>query len=638
MNLTQIKENEKCRITAIEGGKNLVKKLEALGLRTGIEITLVSSQAFRGPVLVQAGSTKIAIGHGMAKKITVECEMKKILLVGNPNVGKSVVFSRLTGINVISSNYPGTTVEFVKGCLRHRTKRYEIVDVPGTYSLEPSAKAEEVAVELLNEGGDMIINVVDATNLERNLNLTLQLLKKKIPMMVLLNFWDETKHRGIAIDYKKLESILGVPVITVTAVTGEGINDAVSRLGEARADGLSCSPDEIWQKIGEIIKKVQVLSHKHHNLLDLLSDISIKPFTGVPFALAVLFFTFVIVRFVGEGLINYLLDPLFKDYYYPLVMKLSGYIPVEFIRQLLTGKTPAIMESFGLLTTGVYIPFVVVLPYIFSFYLVLSFLEDFGYLPRVAVLFDNIFHNFGLHGYSSIPVLLGLGCKVPGLLATRVLETRREKIITTALILMSAPCMPQTAMIFALGAQYGITTLLLIFFILMLIAVATSLILNKFMKGECTELFVEIPPYRLPRIATLAVKLRLRVNGFLQEALPMIIFGILIINVLDILGVIDYISRTAGRPLTALLKLPEEIIPVMILGFLRKDVSIAMLAPFGLSAKQFIISSIFLVLYLPCVASFFTLKKEMGLLTTLKIVLLTLASAFLVSILLNFIL
>lgn len=637
MNLTQLKEKEKCRVIGIEGGHDIEKKLEALGIRKGIEITKISSQVFKGPVLVQAGSTSIAIGHGMAKKILVECRMKKILLVGNPNVGKSVVFSRLTGIDVISSNYPGTTVEYTKGYMNHRDTHYEIVDVPGTYSLEPTAKAEEVAVAMLNQGGHIIINIIDSTNLERNLNLTLQLLKKKIPTVILLNFWDETKHKGISINSEKLQQLLGVPVIPVCAVTGEGITETVESLESARVSSFSYEPADIWQKIGEIIKAVQTLTHKHHTFLDVLSDISIKPVTGIPFALGMLLMTFAAVRFIGESLITYFLDPVFTKIYYPVIIKFTELIPQGFVRMLLAGKTPVVMESFGLLTTGVYVPFVIVLPYIFSFYFALSILEDFGYLPRVAVLFDTIFHSMGMHGYSSIPILLGLGCKVPALLATRILESRREKIITIILILMGAPCMPQTAMIFSLGAKYGLGVVISIFFVLLAIAVITSLVLNRIMKGEVPELFVEIPPYRMPVLATLAKKLQFRIKDFMKDALPLIIFGILLINVFDLSGIIDYISRLGGH-FTALFRLPERIVTVMILGFLRKDVSIAMLAPFNLDAKQFMVSSIFLVMYLPCIASFFTLKKEMGFRDTFLIVLLTFLIAIFTAVSLNYIL
>ena len=152
--------------------------------------------------------------------------IKKIVLMGNPNVGKSVVFSRLTGANVIASNYPGTTVDFSKGKMRYEGINYEIIDAPGTYSLEPSNKAEEVAVKMLKDA-DIVINVIDSTNLERNLYLTLELLEKNKPIILVLNLWDEAKHLGIHIDEKRLARLLNVPVVPTVALTGEGIKNLV---------------------------------------------------------------------------------------------------------------------------------------------------------------------------------------------------------------------------------------------------------------------------------------------------------------------------------------------------------------------------------------------------------------------------
>ena len=156
----------------------------------------------------------------------------KLLLMGNPNVGKSVVFSRLTGVRVISSNYPGTTVSFTKGYMKLWGEQAEIIDVPGTYTLEPTCKAEEVAAEMLQDG-DIVIDVVDGTNLERNLYLTLELLERNVPVVVALNMWDDVKHRGIEIDVPKLEALLQVPVVPTVALTGEGIKELAERLSEA---------------------------------------------------------------------------------------------------------------------------------------------------------------------------------------------------------------------------------------------------------------------------------------------------------------------------------------------------------------------------------------------------------------------
>lgn len=545
--------------------------------------------------------------------------VKKVLLVGNPNVGKSLVFSRITGLGIISANYPGTTVELKIGRFKFRDQEYELMDVPGTYSLETFSKAEETAVGLIDES-DIIINVVDATNLERNLNLTLQLLKKNKPIIVCLNFWDETAHKGIGIDSVALENILTVPVVTTCALSGEGIKKLISQLDSARVGNLSFGKEEQWCLIGSITNRVQKLTHRHHTFLERLSDFTLHPLGGIVSAVAMLVLTFIIVRFIGEGLLNYVCTPIFSQLYHPIILKLSAFIPVDFIKGVLAGHTSDPLESFGILTTGVYIALVLVFPYFFSFYFVLGLLEDFGYLPRLAIVLDTFFHRMGLHGYSSIPVILGFGCKVPAFLATRVMVNKREKILTIALILMCAPCLPQSAMIFSLGMHYGTLSVVAIFATLFIQAIGVNLLLNKLLKGETSELFIEIPPYRKPQAKLLLSKLRFRIVDYLKEVFPMIVAGVLVINILDFLKIFDLISDFLGKPIVLLLGLPHEIASVMILGFLRKDVSIALLAPFNLTARQFVIASIFMVLYVPCIASFFTLIKENGARTTLKIV------------------
>jgi len=569
--------------------------------------------------------------------------MKKIFLIGNPNVGKSLIFCRLTSTDVIISNYPGTTIEFYKGHLKKDNQIIEVVDLPGTYTLQPTNKAEEVVVDVLeelkNKNEDfVIVNVIDATNLERNLNLTFQLIKKRFPTIILLNMWDETKHKGIIIDYKKLEEILGIPVIPTCARTSEGINEFVSRLNEAKVSNFDYNEEQKWQKIGEVVSQVQKLTHRHHTFLDRLSEITIKPSTGIPFALFVLISTFVIVRFLGENF-TALIDNLFNRFYLPFITTaVSKLIPIEFLQKILLGSVTEPMEGFGVLTTGLYIPLVVVFPYLFSFYLVLSILEDIGYIPRLAVMIDSFLHRLGIHGYASVPVLLGLGCKVPGILALRLLETEKEKFLTAVLLLMIAPCMPQTSMILALSVRYGIKYAVFIFLVLFFVSVVTSFILNKFLKGETTELFVEIPPYRIIDLSLLLKKLYIRMKEFFADAVPLIILGIFIINILDVLGVVRIISGTIGTPLSFLLNLPKEISIVLISGFLRKDVSISLLSPFDLTAKQFVVASIFLVLYLPCVSTFFTLVKEQGIKNGIKILVLMLFIAFLISFIVNLIL
>ena len=331
-----------------------------------------------------------------------------------------------------------------------------IIDVPGTYTLEPTCKAEEVACRMVKEGG-LVINIIDATNLERNLHLTLQLLEKGMPLIVALNMWDDTKHRGIYIDVKKIEEELGVPVIPTCGLTGEGIKELIDRLPETKSRDLSISSDsQKWEKIGGILEEAQKLTHRHHTFLEILEDLSIKPLTGLPIALGIIYCSFWVVRFIGENLIGHIFEPLFTKLWLPLLMKLSAFlVEGSFLHHILIGNFIEgkidFGQSFGLLTTGLYVPFAMVLPYIFSFYLILGFLEDLGYLPRLAVLADNFMHHLGLHGYAIIPFILGLGCKVPGILATRLLEERREKFIAITLMTVGIPCMAQIAMIVGLS-------------------------------------------------------------------------------------------------------------------------------------------------------------------------------------------
>ena len=256
--------------------------------------------------------------------------------MGNPNVGKSVVFSRLTGANVIVSNYPGTTVDFSKGKMRIEGETVEIIDAPGTYSLEPSNKAEKVASKMLKEA-DVVINVVNATNLERNLYLTLELLEGDLPVIIALNLWDEAGHLGIKIDEKKLEKILGVPVVPTVALTGEGIKTLVSRVKEAKVNKKikQTSEEGRWVEIGSIINKVEAVEHRHHTLKDRISDLTIRPFTGIPIAFGVILAAFWIVRLIGENLIAYIFEPFFEEVYKPLAMELSNWLGPGLIRDFL---------------------------------------------------------------------------------------------------------------------------------------------------------------------------------------------------------------------------------------------------------------------------------------------------------------
>jgi ferrous iron transport protein B len=573
--------------------------------------------------------------------------IRKIYLVGNPNVGKSVVFSRLTGVQVISSNYPGTTIEISKGYLKLGDKKIEVVDLPGTYSLEPTSRAEEVAVTLLKEqhpkGEIAVVNILDSTNLERNLLLTLQLIEEGFPTIACLNMCDDAGHRGVHIDIKKLEEILHIPVVSTCAVTGVGIKLLIERIKEAvPASRDKLSHEERWKEIGRITEQVQHLEHRHHSIRETLEDASVWPLTGLIMAAGVIYASFKIVRFVGEMIINKITDPIFIKLYQPLLEKLTlhwqekGFWFHLLIGDLISGKID-FKQSLGVLTTAPYIELGMVLPYIISFYFILSLLEDIGYLPRLAILLDNLLHRLGLHGYAIIPVLLGFGCNVPGILSTRVLESKRERFIASTIISIGVPCVPLQAMIFGLLGKFGGFYVGGIYLVLFSVIVILGLILNRTLPGYSPELLLEIPPYRFPPLYMLGRKLYFRIKGFLIEAAPVVLVGILVINVLLYFKLFDIVTGISAPVISGLFGLPKESIIALVIGFLRKDVAVGMLMPLGLSAKQLFIAATLLAISFPCIATFIVFWKELGLRDLIKATLIMTGVSIIVGTLLNFI-
>ena len=549
--------------------------------------------------------------------------MDKILLIGNPNVGKSVVFARLTGVRVITSNYAGTTVEFRKGFTTVEGQKWEVIDLPGTYSLEPNSKAEEVACRLLKdmverEKGDVVLNIVDATNLERNLHLTLDLIDRGYPVIVVLNMCDDLKHRGIEIDVARLQDALGVPVIATCAVTGLGIKVLKERFPEAmRRATRGRTHDELWKEVGVIVGQVQKLTPRRHTWRERLEDWSVRPFSGLLMGIGVIAAMFKVVRFIGEGLIAHVFDPVFNNLYAPVLMRVSDVLKEgTFWHHVLIGELTGgridFKNSIGLLTTAPYVEFDMVLPYIIAFYLVLGILEDVGYLPRFALLLDTLMHRLGLHGFAIIPVLLGFGCNVPGIMATRVLESKRERFIASTLISIGVPCAALQAMIINLLGGFGAAPLFIVGASLFSAWVVIGFILNRTLKGFSQELLLEIPPYRWPPFSVIGTKLWIRVKEFIVDAFPFVILGVLVVNLLQYVNVFRWISDLSGPVMVKVLGLPKEAVFPLIIGFLRKDIAAGLLVPLDLSLKQLIIACVTLAMSFPCIATFVIFLKELG--------------------------
>jgi ferrous iron transport protein B len=253
-----------------------------------------------------------------------------------------------------------------------------------------------------------------------------------------------------------------------------------------------------------------------------------------------------------------------------------------------------------------------VLPYIIAFYSGLSFLEDFGYLPRLAVVFDALLHRFGIHGYAIIPTLLGFGCNVPGILGTRVLESERERFIAATLISVGVPCVSLQAMFSATLGQFGMIYVAAVYGILFLAWLILGRIMHLTLEGYSPELIVEIPPYRMPSLKAWLQKLWFRIKDFLYEATPLVLLGIMLVNILDTLGVMEKIAVVLSPIFKGFLGLPPAAAIPIVMGVFRKDIAMGLLIPLHLSASQTLVAVVVLAMTFPCIATFIILWKELG--------------------------
>ena len=624
--LYELKAGNTAQIKEIQTTAKMAEKLAAMGIARGQFITRKKGSS---PVVVEVSGTQVAIGRETAKKILVTAKKNTFLLAGNPNVGKSLIFSRLTGIGIISSNFPGTTVGLNYGTTHFKGESYDIIDIPGLYRLEEEWLIEGKKRNLFKDlDYDFIVCVADASHLERNLFFVLEILQLQKPLILMLNKFDEAQRKGITIDVKKLSKLLGIPVIPTVATTGEGLkeleHEAIKLADHSvQTPALVIPPtaEEKWQMIGRLIHQVQQVKHKHPSFWEHLQGWATAPATGLPIALVTLVISFFLVRFVGESLID-LLDPLYENYYFPLLEKIFAPIKDNVLGLMLLGDGGE--NYFGVLSDGIHIALVDVMPYVFAFYTLLGFLGELGYLPRLAVLLDRILHKIGLHGYGSLPIMLGFGCKVPAVMGIRVLETRRERVIALALILVLAPCISQTAMIISILSPYGVKYMLLVFGALFVNGVLIGTLLNKLMKGETPELFMEIPSWQVPQLRPLARKIWIRMKEYFADALPLILVGILFVDLMQLSGVTAWLTKILRAPVEWALGLPADATPLLLLGFLRKDVSIALLEPFNLTPQALVVACVFMSMYLPCIATFFVMLRESGWKDTLRVVLLTL--------------
>lgn len=572
--------------------------------------------------------------------------VEQVVLAGNPNVGKSVVFNALTGIYADVSNYPGTTVELTRGQIEGR----DLVDTPGVYGVSSFNDEERVARDVILDA-DLVINVVDAVHIERDLFLTLQLLDMGKRMVVALNMADEARTAGVVIDRDLLEDLLGVPVIETVAVTGVGMDALIGSLEDARighgdhdldtpllemaarcgtrAEGLmvlegdeavaarhGLEPadmrNEIYtrrrERVNDLVGHVLTETVQGAGFKARLSHAMMHPATGLPLLGLLLWGMYVVLgQWVAGGVVGLLEETLMQGYWEPFIRNVVGSV-----LSAGTVLSTILVGELGVLTLTPTYLIGVILPLVTGFYLLLGLLEDSGYLPRIAALADRSLTSLGLNGRAIIPLILGLGCVTMGTLTTRILGSKRERFIATALMAIAVPCSAQIAVIAALMAGVGPLYAAAYFGALLAIFVAVGTVLNKLTPGASTDLLIDIPSLRLPRADNVLRKTVTKVWNFMKEVTLFFLVGALLISILEVTGALAWI-QTALVPLTVgWLGLPAEASTAFVMGFVRRDFGAAGFFTMNLSAAQLLVSMVTITLFVPCIASVMVILKERG--------------------------
>ena len=683
----------------------------------------------------------------------------RILLVGNPNVGKSVIFAYLTGTYAVVSNYPGTTVEVSHGQARF-DRSLEIIDTPGVNSLYPKSEDEKVTRDIiLQNRGATVVQIADAKNLFRALMLTSELAELGCRTILVLNMMDEARQRGISIDTRELSKLLGIEVIETVAVEKRGlakivhalssgtagqadieirysspVTDAVKRFEDSFTlpegfgmfeivTALSGNPDilvdyggmpgeevlrlstmvddieaqlpqtlsyytasarrsaaeRIRRQVVHTREKEQVgrtrlaggyvlpLALGITSLLlyilfgrDALSEagldptmillfafvtvssllgaermnrVTTHPILGLVTLAVVLYSVYMLVGVFAAGTLVGLLEKrLFGGL---IVPALDGLITVSWLKDFLIGE-------FGLVSMGLNYSISIVMPIVAVFFVVFGILEDTGYFPRLTVLTNNAFRLVGVNGKATLPIVLGFGCVTMATLASRILETKKERIIVVTLLALAVPCSAQLGIMLAFASAMSLAAVFVIAGTIFAVYILVGRVMSILIRGETSDFILELPPLRAPKISNIVLKTWARVKWFLREAFPFFILATLILFTLDKTGGLRLIYAAVRPIVTDFLGLPVETAQAFIIGFFRRDYGAAGLYKLWesglLKGNQVVVTLLVMSLFLPCLATLIVIVKELGLKWALMIFMLVTAVSILSGGLLNLLL
>jgi len=677
----------------------------------------------------------MAHAHSMAPLETAS-NGKSLILVGNPNVGKSAIFGFLTGSYVDVSNYPGTTVEVTRGNASLNGSRGTVIDTPGANSLIPMSEDELVTRSILLDLPDTpVLQVADMKNLRRALVLTSQLSDLERTGGIALNMADEASERGISVNVADLEKVIGVGVQPTIAIRKSGVREiaensitgrsfslrirysdeiesAIEKIStilppdmhgkrgialmilagdETVADWLhtQVTPEALAQcesivqntrarysvslssvitmrRLTEIDRLLNtIMSRKKaidNPFFRLLSQWSTHPIKGLVVVALVLYLTLWFVGLFGAGTaVDFFEEVIFGRYVNPAsiwvidhvlpfphehIAEESEYtfaIPLSLMHEWEIGTSTKMVTTtdyeltvesltwwqslfrlmhdflvgpYGVITMALSYGFAIVLPIVFTFFVLFSVLEDSGYLPRLAVMTNRLFRIMGLNGKAVLPMVLGLGCVTMATMTARILETKKERLITTLLLALGVPCSAQLGVILAMVASISVVGVIWWGAIVTIVMLTVGWLAAKLFKGETGDLVLELPPLRTPQMSNILVKTLARIEWYLKEVVPLFVLGTAILFVLDRTNSLGAIQTFAAPVVQHWLGLPAQATEAFLLGFLRRDYGAAgllMLQQQGLLDEiQVIVSLVTITLFVPCIATVFMIAKEHG--------------------------
>ncbi|MEW6582245.1 MAG: ferrous iron transport protein B [Actinomycetota bacterium] len=606
-----------------------------------------------------------------------------VALVGHPNVGKSVLFQRLTGRYAVVSNYPGTTVQVTRGTAR-QLDGAAVIDTPGVIAFPPRTEDEHVTARvLLNEPLRAVVQVGDAKGMRRTLLLTLQLAEMGVPMVLALNMMDEAGARGVAVDQALLEARLDVPVVATVATRGQGVDGLVAAVRRARAPKLRLDypapveaairdaeghlPDApiarralalLWlsgdesaaawldahagetvrmelaavrerltetlgEPVSEVVQRarldrVEALARdvvrqstgRRGGVAATLGRITTHRVWGWPFLAAVLYGMYWFVGVFGAGrLVGLVENDLFGEVVNPWVSGVASDLLPAFLADLLTGE-------YGLWTMGMTYALALILPIVSTFFLAFSVLEDSGYLARLTVVSNRMFTTLGLNGKAVLPMVLGLGCVTMATLTTRVLESKRDRLLATILLALAVPCSAQLGVVLGMLGGVSFAATLIWAGVVLLVLLAVGALAARLVPGQRSTLVIELPPLRMPVLSNVVVKTVARLEWYLKEVVPLFLAGTGVLFLLDKVGALPALIRAGEPVVSSWLGLPAEASSAFLLGFLRRDFGatnlFVMQSENLLTAVQVVTAMVTITLFVPCVASVLVIARERG--------------------------